>query len=79
MRLASFRNFGWSSSSAYPSASEKPVLQLGYRGSQPSSRLAFALEAPRSSVAIITANRPATIRASQVGTRRGGFAPSASA
>src|SRR6185436_5305919 len=65
--------------SAYPSASEKPVLQLAWFGSQPSSRLAFALEAPRSSVAMITANRPATSRASHVGTLRGGLAPRAAA
>jgi hypothetical protein len=37
------------------------------------------LEAPRSSVPMITAYLPPTRRASQAGALRGGFAPSASA
>jgi len=41
--------------------------------------LAFAFEAPRDSVAIIATASPANNRASQRGTRRGGFAPSTSA
>src|SRR5207248_10963211 len=51
--------------------------QLGWAGRQPSSCLAFALEAPRTSVIMTAAASPATIRPSQRGTRIGGFAPTA--
>src|SRR4029453_9192708 len=57
-----------------PIASGKPVRQLGYIGSQPSSRLAFAFEAPRTSVSHVVAAAPAASRASHLGTRRGGRA-----
>src|SRR3954454_9702965 len=55
--------------------SRKPSRQLAQRGFQPSSRLALAFEAPRSSVIEITPISPATISPSQRGTCRGGFAP----
>ena len=57
------------------SSSLKPWRHEGWRGSQPSSALALALEKPRASVIIITAMSPASIRASHRGTRIGGFAP----
>ncbi len=56
-----------------------PCRQLGYRSVQPSSRFAFAFEAPRICVIMMTASSPATSFASQGGTFRGGGAPSASA
>src|SRR5262249_55602311 len=61
-----------------PSASAKPWRQLEYRGSQPSSRLARAFEAPGSSTAL-SAIGPTISFASQSGARRGLFAPTASA
>jgi hypothetical protein len=56
----------------------KPSRQLGSTGAHPSSAFALAFEAPRIVVAALTA-LPATRRASQTGTRRGGFAPIARA
>ena len=52
---------------------------LGCRGAQPSSRLALALEAPRTSVIMIATASPPSSRPSQQGTRRGGLAPIARA
>ncbi len=48
---------------ARPYTATKPSRQLGYRSVQPSSRLAFAFDAPRASVPIMTAASPATSRA----------------
>ena len=47
-----------------------------WRGSQPSSRLAFAFDAPRMLVIIEYACGPPASRTSQPGTCRGGGAPS---
>src|SRR5262245_41414573 len=57
----------------------KPSRQVGYHGSQPSSRLAFAFEAPRMRVMSDTATAPAASRPTHTGTCRGGLAPSACA
>jgi len=56
-----------------------PSRQLAYRGSQPSSFLAFSFEYPRELVIWATTNSPASSRPSQAGTRSGGFAPATSA
>ena len=56
---------------AQPSPCAKPCRQLGYRSCQPSSRLALAFEAPRTSVIMSV---PASPAASQRGTRRLGLA-----
>jgi hypothetical protein len=69
---------------AHPLICEARTLtRLRNRGSissvQPSARFAFAFEAPRASVPIMTAVSPPIRRASQTGTWRGGLAPSASA
>src|SRR6266700_3846004 len=52
-----------------------PSRQLAYRGTQPSSFLAFWFEDPREVVIWATTNSPASSRPSQAGTRSGGFAP----
>jgi hypothetical protein len=52
-----------------------PSRQLGYRGSQPSSFLAFSFEDPRELVIWATTNSPAGSRPSQAGSRSGGLAP----
>ena len=59
----------------WPYAARKPARQLGYRGVQPSSALALALDAPRDSVAIMTMPSPAISFANHSGKRRGGLAP----
>ena len=59
----------------HASSALKPWRHEGYRSSQPSSRLALALEKPRPSVIIVTACSPASSRASHLGIRIGGFAP----
>jgi hypothetical protein len=46
----------------------KPSRQLGYRSCQPSSRLAFAFEAPRPSVTIVASASPAMTRPTHSGT-----------
>lgn len=56
-----------SSVNAQPCLFTKPCRQLGYRSSQPSSRFAFAFEAPRDSVVINVAVSQAARRASQRG------------
>src|SRR5207248_6723098 len=56
-----------------------PSRQLGWRGCQPSSRLALALDAPRMSVIITTPTSPANRRPTTFGTRHGLGAPSLSA
>ena len=61
------------------SRSRNPSRQLAYFGLQPSSRLAFAFDAPRRRTIAATVASPPTIRASQVGMFRGGFASIASA
>src|SRR5262245_4898679 len=60
-----------------PSPLVKPSRQLGYRGCQPSSRLAFVFEAPRTSVIMTVAASPAASRASHRRTRLGGLASNA--
>src|SRR5919198_2961652 len=57
-------------------AAAKPCRQLGCAGRHASSRLAFAFEAPRSSVIITTPNSPANSRPMKRGTRIGFLAPS---
>jgi hypothetical protein len=57
-------------------AAMNPFRQLGCAGRQASSRLAFAFEAPRSSVIIITPVSPANSRPMNRGTRIGCLAPS---
>ena len=57
----------------------KPSRQLGHIGSQPSSRLALAFDAPRICVIIETPTSPIAKRAIQAGTCRGGRAPRHSA
>src|SRR5688572_28175099 len=61
------------------SDSWNPVRQLGWDGSQPSSRFAFSLDAPRRSDAKTAACLPPTSFASQSGTRSGRLAPAAAA
>src|SRR5919201_3417947 len=46
----------------------KPSRQLGYSSCQPSSRFAFAFEAPRPSVTIVASASPAMSRPSHSGT-----------
>ena len=53
----------------------KPSRQLGYRGSHPSSRLAFAFDDPRILVISDTPCSPMSGRATHAGTCRGGLAP----
>src|SRR5262245_48062602 len=60
-------------------AAVNPCRQLGCAGRHPSSRLALALEAPRSSVIITTPASPANSRPMNRGTRIGFLAPSACA
>ena len=55
--------------------SANPWRHDGCAGRQPSSRLALALEPPRTSVIIETRCSPANNRPSQAGTRIGGLAP----
>src|SRR5206468_8512444 len=62
---------------AHAASSAKPWRQLGWLGCQPSSRFAFAFEAPRTSVIMTVAASPASTRPSQRGTWRGGLAPRA--
>src|SRR3712207_7968174 len=50
-------------------AAANPCRQLGCAGCHPSSRLAFALEAPRTSVIITTPASPANSRPTNRGTR----------
>src|SRR5919109_3144095 len=57
-------------------AAANPCRQLGCAGRHPSSRLALALEAPRSSVIIATATSPPNSRPTNRGTRTGCLAPS---
>ncbi len=57
----------------------KPSRHVGHAGSQRSSRLALALDEPRTDVIIATAVSPAASRPSQTGTRNGFFAPAAAA
>jgi hypothetical protein len=59
-----------------PNPSVKPLRQLGYCSVQPSSRLVFSLEIPTARVIMSTVPLPASKRATQAGTRRGGLAPS---
>ena len=56
--------------------SANPWRHDGCAGRQPSSRLALALEPPRTSVIIATICSPANNRPSQAGTRIGRLAPS---
>ena len=55
----------------------KPIRHDGYRSVQPSSLFAFAFEAPGAFVISHTPASPINGFASQVGTRRGGLAPTA--
>src|SRR4029453_9414778 len=57
-------------------AAVNPCRQLRCAGRHASSRLAFAFEAPRSSVIIITPVSPANSRPTNRGTRIGFLAPS---
>src|ERR1035438_636773 len=57
----------------------KPSRQLGQIGAQPSTRFAFAFEAPRLSVINITPCSPTASLPMKVGTRHGAFAPIAAA
>src|SRR5215472_7886670 len=57
-------------------AAANPSRQLGCPGRHASSRLAFALEAPRSSVIIISPTCPANSLPTKRGTRMGFLAPS---
>src|SRR4051812_45876117 len=57
----------------------KPCRQDGCAGSHPSSRFAFAFDAPRSSVIITTPTSPANNRPTHFGTRIGFFAPTSAA
>src|SRR5262249_53294632 len=52
-----------------------PSRQLAYRGTQPSSFLAFWFEDPRELVIWATTNSPASSRPSQAGSRSGGLVP----
>src|SRR5262249_43282881 len=52
-----------------------PSRQLAYRGSQPSSFLAFWFEDPRELVIWATTNSPASSRPSQAARRGGGLVP----
>src|SRR5262245_26848453 len=56
-----------------------PSRQLLHFGRQSSSRPAFAFDAPRTCVMKETPTSPTTSRPMNVGTRRGGFAPTAAA
>jgi hypothetical protein len=57
-------------------AAANPCRQLGCAGRHPISRLAFAFDAPRTSVIIITPASPANSRPTNRGTRIGFLAPS---
>src|SRR5436309_6264138 len=59
----------------HAASSLKPSRHVGYRSSQPSSRLALALENGRPSVMIATPISPASGRTSHLGIRSGRFAP----
>jgi len=60
-------------------STRKPSRQVGYAGLQSRSDFALALSAPCIPSANSTATAPATMRASQCGTRKGAGAPIASA
>src|SRR5262245_61995861 len=60
-------------------AAANPCRQLACAGLHPSSRLAFAFEAPRSSVMSSTPHSPANSRPINRGTRLGSLAPTARA
>src|SRR5512133_160241 len=57
-------------------AAVNPCRQLGCAGRHPSSRLAFAFDAPRASVIITTPTSPANSRPTNRGTCIGFLAPS---
>ena len=59
----------------YLTQARNPSRQLAYRGTQPSSFLAFWFEDPRELVIWATTNSPASSRPSQAGMRIGGLAP----
>src|SRR4051794_29477197 len=62
-----------------PNPRGNPSRELGRSGRHSSALFALALDEPRPSVVQRTATDPATILASQAGTRIGALAPTASA